>query len=565
MYYQDLINVYEKISLTSKRLEKVAILSEFISKLNENEISNVMLLLKGRVYEDWNRKELGMSSKLVLKAVNIASGISVDNIIKKWKEQGDLGITAMIILSKNQQKTLFKSQLSVKEVVNELRKISDFSGMGSSDLKIKILSRLLSNAEGIEIKYIVRTVLEDLRTGANEGVIRDAINLAFLNNDENSIKILQNAIDLTSDLSYVTLIAKKGINELKKIQPILYKPLKLMLFPKASSFSEIFKSLGDNCAFEFKYDGFRVQIHKGNKGIKVYTRRLDEVTEQFPDIVDYVKNNVKGNNFIIDCEVIGYDNLTGNYLPFQSISQRIKRKYNILEISKKFPIEIIVFDILFYDNKSYFNIEFKKRRKLLNLIINQFPKKICLSEILITNNQDEASNFYNEALKKGFEGIIAKSLDSFYIPGRKIGAGFKLKPVMQELDLVVTKAEWGTGKRSRWLTSFTLSCIDNDGNLLDIGKVSSGLKEVNSEDLTYSKMTEQLLPLIINEKGKEVILKPEIILEVNFEEIQKSSIYSSGYSLRFPRIIRQRDDKGLDEVSDIDQIDDFYNKQKGKG
>ena len=564
MEYETLVNIYEKIDKTSKRLEKVAILSEFLLNLKESEIYNVMLLLKGRVYEDWKRQEIGISSKVMLKVISVSSGVSINAIIDHWKKEGDLGITSMKILSKNQQKTLFREKLTVDDVVQSLRKISTLQGTGSSDMKIKLLSKLLSNAEGLEIKYIVRTVLEDLRTGASDGVIRDAIKLAFINDEKNSSEILQDAIDLTSDISEVALLAKKGINELKNIKPTIYKPLKLMLFPKTTSFEDIFKNLGEECAFEYKYDGFRVQIHKGNEGIKIFTRRLDNVTNQFPDIVNYAKNNIKGENYIIDCEVVGYDVETGNYLPFQSISQRIKRKYNIEEISKKFPVEVLVFDLLYHDDKSFLKVKFEKRRAYLSSIINEIPKNISLSKYEVTSKIDKAKKFYKNSLKEGFEGIMAKSLSATYKPGRKVGAGFKLKPIMQELDLVITKAEWGTGKRSRWLTSFTLSCLDDDNNLLEIGKASSGLKEIESQGLSYQKMTELIQPLILTEKNKIAEIKPNLVIEVNYEEIQKSPSYSSGYALRFPRIIRLREDKGLDEVSDINQIDKLYNEQKGK-
>ena len=619
MEFETLVKVYEKIDKTSKRLEKVSILADFLSKLDDNEIYYVMLLLKGRVFEDWNRKDMGISSKMMLKVISVSSGLDIKKIIDVWKQEGDLGIASMKILSKNQQKTLFRDKLMINQVVEDLRKISNLSGHGSSELKIKLLSKLLSDADPLEIKYIVRTVLEDLRTGASDGVIRDAIKLAFLEQKvlnvdiidipevsgsdlvsensldfkkgeesnsgkgntskkdkskldksdsidvvDNSLEILQNAIDLTSDLGEVALLAKKGLDELKNVKPKIYKPLRLMLFPKTDSFENIFKNLGKKSAFEYKYDGFRVQIHKGSKGIKIFTRRLDDVTTQFPDIVACIDKNIKTKNFILDCEIVGYDSLTGDYLPFQSISQRIKRKYNIDEVAKKFPVEVIVFDVLYLDDESYLKTKFKDRRKILNNLISDFPKKICLSKYIETSSVEEATNFYRDSLNQGFEGIMAKSLDSYYIPGRKVGAGFKLKPIMQELDLVITKAEWGTGKRSRWLTSFTLSCIDDDGTLLEIGKVSSGLKELESEDLSYSKLTELILPLIIFEKGKEIEIKPEIIIEVNFEEIQKSPTYSSGFALRFPRIIRLRDDKGLDELTDINQIEKLYLEQKGR-
>lgn len=571
MKYSELVNLYENLSKTNKRLEKTEMISNFLKKCKNEELDQVTTLIKGKIFPDWDTTEYGISTKIILKAISRASGSDLKEIEETWKKEGDLGNTIQSILKKKQQMSLIPLNLTISELINSLKNITTNEGEGSTELKIKLISRLLTSATPIEAKYIIRTILEDMRIGTNDGILKDSIAWAFLSNKkikENKeeynqiMKDLQTAIDLTNDYSKIIKIAKnEGIEGIKKVEIEIGKPLKLMLFPKANDLKEAFKNLGENIAFEYKYDGFRIQIHKMKDDIKIFTRRLDDVSTQFPDVIKAVKKHVLTTNCILDAEVVGYNPQNKKYMPFQSISQRIKRKYNIEEIARKFPVEINIFDIILKDEKNLTKYPFHERREILENFIDEEEKKIKLSKQIITNKIEKAEEFYKESLNQGFEGIMAKSLKAIYTPGRRVGSGFKLKPIMEELDLVITEAEWGNGKRSEWLTSFTLSCFSNN-ELVTIGKVSSGLKELEIEGLSYSKITELLKPIIINEKGKEIIVKPEIILEIHYEEIQKSPSYSSGYALRFPRIIRLRDDKGIDEIADLNQIKALYQKQK---
>jgi len=318
--------------------------------------------------------------------------------------------------------------------------------------------------------------------------------------------------------------------------------------------------VGSPCAFEYKYDGFRVQIHKEKDKISIFTRRLEEVTNQFPDVVEAVKEYVNCSRCILDAEVVGYNEQTGKHLPFQNISQRIKRKYNIEEMTKKFPVEVHVFDIMYYEGKTLVKKPFKERREWIEHIIPVKGRKIKPAINVIITDINEANKFYEQSLQNGNEGVMAKNLEGIYKPGSRVGYGVKIKPVMEALDLVIVGAEWGEGKRSGWLTSFTLACIDDNGNLREIGKVGTGIKE-KSEGVTFEQLTQTLKPLITKEEGRNVQITAKLVIEVNFEEIQKSPTYSSGYALRFPRLIRIRDDKPIDEASSLTQIEDMYLQQ----
>jgi len=280
-------------------------------------------------------------------------------------------------------------------------------------------------------------------------------------------------------------------------------------------------------------------------------------------LLPILKKHVHAKNYILDTEVVGYDKKTHTYLPFQNISKRIKRKYDIKKISKEVPVEINVFDVIYCNDKNLMNAPLNERRKLLEGIIEDSKLKIRKSPLITTSSLKEAEGFYKKCLKAGLEGVVIKKIDSNYKPGRYVKGWEKLKPVLETLDLVIVKAEWGEGKRAKWLSSFTVAC-HNKGKFLEVGKVSTGLKEKNEEGLSFEEMTKLLKPLIISQKGKEVIVKPSIIIEVAFEEIQRSPKSSSEFSMRFPRVRRLRIDKGLDDVSSIELVSNIYKSQKGK-
>ena len=565
MDYSILVKIYEDLEGTSKRLEKTKIISEFIKKNHSREI---IYLLQGKVLANVGAGELGINEQLVIKALEVSYGISKDKIIKVWKKKGDLGLTAEELGKIKFQKTLFSKTLTVTKVFDNLVKLSELSGSQTVNKKMQLIAELLTSAEPLEARYIVRTLLGDLRIGIKEGVIRDAIVWAFFpgvfkkgeidrGEYNNTFKEVQRAYNVCND--FYEVIEFK--DSLKSIKLNLFNPLKAMLFQKSKNIEEGFKVVGKPAAIDYKIDGFRVQVHKKNDSVKLFTRNFEDITRQFPDVIKIIKNNIKGDNLILDCEIVGIKD--GKWLPFQNISQRIRRKYNIEEMVKEVPVMLIPFDAMMIDD-NLLNETFKERRKKLKLIVKEEKNKIELVKQIVTDDIGEAEKFYNKALKNGNEGIMMKNLESPYQPGSRVGYGVKVKPTMKDLDLVIVKAEYGKGKRSKWYTSFTLACKDGEGNYLEVGKMGTGIKE-KSEGVTFEELTEELKKNILEEKGREIIVKPEIIVQVTYEEIQKSPNYRSGYALRFPRLIAIRKDKPLSELNSLKEIEKYYKQQRNRG
>jgi len=555
MEYEEICGVYQQLESTTKGLEKTKILSEFLGKIKS--CPETIYLLQGKVFPDYDERVLGISQKLSIKAIAKATGISETEVIKEFKHLGDLGKVAEKIIGSKKQSVLFSKKLTVKKVLTNLRKLSELEGKGTVNKKLGLIIELLHSAKPAQAKYIIRTAIGDMKVGVGSGLLRDAIiESCFkpknIKQKKEYIEIVQDAYNKSTDFAEV--FEKTHKNKLKDISLSPGKPVKVMLFPKAKDVEDAFRIVGKPAAFEFKYDGFRVMINKDEKGdIKIFTRRLDNVTKQFPDIVRYAKEHIKAKAYIIDAEVVGYDPKTKQYQPFQAISQRIKRKYDIKKLEKQLPVELNVFDIIFYNSKNLISEKFEQRRKILEKIIKPAKYKIVLAEQIITNKKKKVEKFFDKAIKEGQEGLMAKSLEAPYKPGARVGYGVKLKPEDKDFDLVITEAEYGTGKRAGWLTSFDVSCRHED-KLLEIGKVSTGLKEKESEGLSFKELTKKLKKLIVEEHGRKVKVKPEIVVTVQYQNIQKSPTYSSGWALRFPRIKQLRPDRNKEDIATLTEI-----------
>ena len=559
MNYSELVKVYLELEKTTKRLEKTDIISNFLKHVNKDEIQYVIHLLQGKVFADYDPRKIGMSSRLVLKVISSSTGNPQNDVEKLWKELGDLGRVAEQLMKKRKQMTLARHELSVKKVIENIRKLASFEGEGTVDKKVNLIVELLNSSNPEGSRFIIGTILEELRVGVAAGIIRDALAKLF----DVNVDDVEKAYNLTTDYGEVAeLLKEHGIKGLDKISLKPGIPIKSMLAVLSENVEEAFEALGKPAQFEYKLDGFRVQIHK-DKDIKIFTRNLEDVTKQFPDIVKFVKENVKAKNFILDGEAVAYDKKTKKYLSFQTIPQRIKRKYNIYEMVKKFPIELNLFDVIYSNGRSLINEPLSERRKVLESIVKQSSGKIILTKKLVTDDEKKAMKFFEESLNAGNEGIMIKNINSVYVAGRYVNGWMKLKNILEPLDLVVVKAEHGEGKRAKWITSYTVACRSRN-ELLEVGKVSTGVKE-KGEGLTYNEMTKMIRPLIIKEEGKEVTIKPKIIIEVGYEEIQKSPSYSSGFALRFPRVLRYRgNEKSMNEINTIKDIKKIYNSQRAK-
>jgi len=556
MEYKEICEVYDELEGTTKGLEKTKILAEFLDKIKDTP--NYIYLLQGRVFADYDPRELGMSGQLMIRAIAKASGHEDSDVVRGFKELGDLGKVAEELVGKQKRQTaLFSVKLSVDKVIDNFVKISRLEGKGTVEVKIGLVVELLHSATARGAKYIVRTVIGDLRMGVGSGIIRDAIVECCFGpqNLEEKKKFVSEVQDAYNKATDFALVFKRACdNTLSDITLSPGKPVKVMLYPKAKDAADAFRIVGKPAAFEYKYDGFRMMVTKDDKGdIHIFTRRLEDVSLQFPDVVSFVKNNVKGKSFIIDGEAVGFDPKTKRHLEFQAISQRIRRKYDIDRLVTELPVEFRVFDVIYYEGDSLIDNTYEDRRKKLEKIVREKKWKIALAERIVTDDVEEAEKFFTKALDDGQEGLMVKGLDKHYKPGARIGYGVKWKPEDNDFDLVITGAEWGTGKRAGWLTSFDVSCRSGD-DLLAVGKVSTGLKEKEEEGLSFKEMTKILKKLEIEEHGRKIVVKPKIVVTVRYQNIQKSPTYSSGYAFRFPRIVRLRPDRGVDDIATLDEI-----------
>lgn len=583
MQYEVLARTFEQLSSTNSRLEKTAILAEFLrDKLDESHAEAALLLLQGRVFPEWDERRSGVAGKLMLRALARASGHDLVTVERELKKTGDVGKVAQNLTTTKRQQTLFSQSLTLQDVFATLQKLATLEGAKSQDYKLAELARLLSSASPLEAKFIVRAVVEDIRIGIAEGTIRDAIALAFFTTSFSYDKkkndltyemksaqsldavkdAIKRALDLTADFSVVLHHIKAG-KPLTQFQLTLGKPCRVMLARKEKTLDEAVARTGMPVRVEYKYDGFRLQVHKDGAQIMLFTRRLENVTKQFPDVVADVRDILLPKRCIVDAEAVGYDPATGKYRPFQHISKRIRRKYDIEGLAKELPVELTIFDVLLLEDKVCIEQPLSKRLELLSsLLRKEAPRKVVLAQGVTLTKLEDVQPFYDASLSAGNEGIMIKDLQAPYQPGGRVSAWIKMKPTMDELDLVVVEAEWGSGKRSRWMTSFTLACRNDAGVLLRVGKVGTGLKELDDgEHVTFAQLTSLLEPLTITTKGKLAKVRPEVVLSVAYEEIQKSPSYTSGYALRFPRVLALRSDRSIDDIASIDEVQDLYESQ----
>ncbi len=498
MKYSILAEVYESLEKTSGRLDKTGIISELLKEAKPEELEILAFLVQGKLFPSWSDKEIGVARKLVVKIISVSTGFPESEVVKSFNSVGDLGLVVEKMVSKKKQQTLAQKTLTIEKVFENLRKLAEMGGSGSQDRKISLVSELISFAKPIEAKYVIKTVLDELRIGVAEGVLRDSVAKAF----DVPPKDVEDAWFLLPDYSEIAKIAKeKGEVGLKKVEIKLGVPIHVPLAEKAPSLEEALQAFEDP-ALEFKFDGARCLIHKKDDDVWIFTRRLEDVTKAFPDIVEMVRKNVKAEKCVLDSEAVGFDPKTGKSVPFQSLSTRIKRKYDIEKAAKEIPVKVNLFDIP-YMSKTLMDLPLKERYSILKKSVKE-TENFRLADHLETKDLKEAERFYKKALENGEEGLIVKNLDAKYQPGRRVSGGWlKVKPTMENLDLVIVAAQHGTGKRTGWFGSVVLGCLDQQtGNILECGMLGTGIKEKKEQegDLTLDELTKMLKPLIISEK-----------------------------------------------------------------
>lgn len=549
MKYGELVKVYEALGATTKRLEKRDILADFLKTVDVEDLEKITLMALGHVFPSWSEDEQGIGDKLIMRAVGDVVGVSVEVVEDAVRDEGDIGAAAEKLYAKKTQMTFFSQALTVNFVYNQLRKLSTISGSRSTARKISNILELLSSASAIEAKYICRTILEELRIGVGEGIIRDAISLAF----DIDKAVAERAHMLTNDLGLVAKVAKEeGEEGLKKLTLIPGRPVKPMLAQLSEAIDISIEEMG--CALcETKYDGFRTQFHKDGDEITLFTRRLENVTLAFPDAVELIREGLPDEDLIAEGEIIGFKN--GKPQPFQTVLQRVRRKYDIKETMKNVPIKIFLYDLLYFKEPTV-DEPIIKRREILESIVDSSNPELNLSDIVKVSpeNIDDAVDLFNKSIEGGHEGIMIKNCAEPYIPGIRGKKMLKFKAEPETLDAVVVGGVKGIGKRGDFIGSYEIALRDENDQLQTITHVGTGLSD---DDL--ANLTKKMEELKITEKGTRITVHPKIIFEIAYSEIVKSPEYLAGYSLRFPVVKRIRTDKGLEDIDTVERLESMFN------
>lgn len=563
MQYGDLVEIYRRIESTSSTDEKTALLASALEDAATDELPTLLPLFRGRVAPAHERADLGVSSSLTTQAIAKATGVDAEEIEATWRETGDLGAAAAAAVENRTQQTLFATELTVADVFETLRDLVSYEGEGSRQRRIDAVAKLLSSADPDEARYVVRTVLGHLRIGIGEGTVRDAIAQAYLDGGEGAVESVEYAYQVTNDYPLVARTAwEAGEQGLRELEVELFRPLQVMLADAADSVEDGIDSITDDdraVLAEYKYDGVRIQLHKDGETVRAYTRRLEEVTEQFPDVVESVRTHVTADACILEGEVVGYDPETGEITPFQDLSTRIKRKHDVEAAVERTPVIVYLFDLLSLDGESLLDRSLDGRLDRLATVLDPEPWEIEPAQHVRFDPDAPAAAraLYEDALAAGHEGLMLKNLDVPYQPGRRVGYMLKVKPTMEPLDVVVTRAKYSEGRRRNQLGRLYLACRDAEADeLREVGRLATGYT-----DEQLAALTERLESLITETDGRNVSLRPEVVLEVEYEEIQSSPTYDSGYALRFPRFIRRREDLSVADVDTLDRVATLYEGQ----
>ncbi|WP_224336038.1 ATP-dependent DNA ligase LigA [Haloprofundus halobius] len=549
----------EAIEAESADLEIVSLLAETFREA-ESELPVVVRFVQGRVFPAWRSATLDVGPNLCYEAIARAADPNVDaaDVEAKLAEVGEIGaVAASYEFGSQRGLAAFGSDgtaaLTVTEVDETLRILAAAEGSGSRDRKLDTLFGLFNRTSQREARYLARIVLSEMRIGVGEGAVRDAISEAF----EVPTEAVERALQVSNDYGHVAEIARDGVGGLDAMGLEVGRPVQAML-AQAGTVTDALDEW-ETAAVETKYDGARVQIHRDSDGVSVFSRNMEDVTDALPEIVEFVERSVAAPA-ILDGEVVAVDD-EGEPLPFQEVLRRFRRKHDVARMREEVTLCLHAFDCLHADGDDLLEEPLVDRHARLADLVDDAdevdeldgPTESAVSTLLRSDDADEIAAFEADALDAGHEGIMLKDPESTYSPGRRGKHWLKRKPDVETLDLVVTGAEWGEGRRAQFLGTFLLSARvegGGDGRFRTIGKVATGIT-----DEKLAELTDRLEPEILSQEGREVDLRPSTVFEVGYEEIQTSPTYSSGYALRFPRFLSVREDKTPESADSLSRVE----------
>jgi DNA ligase-1 len=578
MLYSVLADAYERLEATTKRLEMTEILVALFREVPKEEIDRVVYLTEGSVFPGYAGIELGLAEKLAIRAVAIATGASEDAIEAAWKTSGDLGLVAEERLARKSQVTLMAEPLTVAKVYANLREIATATGAGSQERKIKFVAELLADASPKEAKYLVRTVVGKMRLGVADMTIVDALAATYATKEERDR--VERAYNLSSDLGEVArALAEKGIAGMDTIHLKLFRPIRAMLAERLETLQEILERLGE-CALEYKYDGLRVQAHVSKDRIQLYSRQLENITGQFPEIVAGLKEAMRAKDAIVEGEAVPVDTNTGEFLPFQEVSRRRGRKTDVERMAQEFPVTLFLFDCLLREGEDLTTQAYVERWKELDAAMKD-TDRVRKAVNKVTADARVAEAFFDEALQAGCEGLMAKALTSTYEAGARGYQWIKFKKeysteLMDTVDLVPVGGFAGRGKRAGTYGALLMAAYDDNADVFrTICKLGTGF-----DDETLFGLKERFRPCTIEHRHARVDSKlepdawfePMFVLEVLAAEITVSPVHTcawgalregAGLAVRFPRFTgRWRDDKGPEDATTQKELLEMYARQK---
>ncbi|HKZ87719.1 MAG TPA: ATP-dependent DNA ligase [Candidatus Bathyarchaeia archaeon] len=581
MNYAEIADAYEKIEATTKRLEMTDLLVNLLRRTPKNIINNVVYLTQGKLYPDFEGVEMGVAEKLAIKALARASGRRESEIEQDLRKSGDIGETAQSFLATRRQSMLgAQKTLTVQRVYEILDKMAKTTGSGAVDSKMALLSGLLSDASPKEAKYVLRTVTGNLRLGIADMTVLDALAIAYGGGKE-ARELIERAYNISSDLGRVaSIVAEKGLEGIKKFQVVVFEPIRPMLAERLASPEEILEKLGGKCIAEYKYDGERIQMHKKGSEVILYSRRLEKISDQYPDAIDLVKKCVNAKEAILEGECVAMDLETMEMRPFQELMHR-RRKYGVEEAISQYPVSLFMFDALYVDGKDYTQEPYPTRRKALEKVVTK-SDRITLARNVLARNAKQLEAFFEEAIADGCEGLMCKAIgtDSVYQAGARGWLWIKYKrdyksEMTDAVDLVVVGAFYGRGKRAGAYGALLLATYDKKKDVFEtVTKCGTGFT-----DKDLAELPEILRKHEIPRKHSRVQsmleadlwFEPAVVLEILGAEITLSPIHmcamdsirkGSGLAIRFPRFTgKYRTDKGAEDATTSAEVVEMYRGQ----
>jgi DNA ligase-1 len=550
--FRELAELCEKFEATRKRLLMINLAAEFLGNLEPQEIEPAVSMVLGRPFPKWSQHTLEVSWATLREMIKLVTGVRWEAFSQAFSTTGDIGSATKTVFENSRvkkQTVLLERALSILEVRRSFESIAETVGPGSREKKERLIETLLSSASPVEAKYLVKVLIGEMRTGFNEGLMEQAVGKAFLI----PVEVVQRSSMIMGDIGEVAARARaEGTAGLSKINFTLFRPVNLMLAQMASNVAEALKEHGGRTAFEYKYDGARVQIHKLSDQVRIFSRRLTDVTESLPETLQAAREGIDAKEAILEGEIIAVDS-QGHPVPFQHLMRRFRRVHLVSEMVERVPVQLYLFDILYVDGENLISLPYVERRQVLA----KKAGNLSLTRQTATDSVEEAEQLLIEAMNAGHEGLMAKRLDSPYTPGIRGRHWLKIKPVLEPLDLVIVAAEYGYGRRHGWLSDYSLAARDAEtGELLEVGKTFKGLT-----DTEIVEMTRRLKELTISERHGRVVVVPTVVVEVAYNEVQKSPTYRSGMALRFARITRIREDKTPAEADTIEKVREVFEGQ----